>query len=163
MSLSRLGLSVLVAGLLAGACGFQLQGTGQLPETMNPVYIQTADEYTVFYRVLRTELEQGGVSTTRDFEKAGAVLKVREDSTGQRLVAVSAQNIPEEYQVFYIVRFEVAKKGEQILPEQRIARAENYLYDATKVLGKSREEEIVRKALATDIARQVRRQLTQLR
>jgi len=160
MSLYRLVL--VAAGLALGACGFQLQGTGELPASMNPTYIQASDEYTMFYRRLRTELEQGGVSITRDFEKAGAVLRIREDSTGRKLQAVSAQNIPEEYEVFYIVVYEVSMKGEKVLPEQRIARAENYLYDPTVVLGKSREEDTVRKALATDIARQVTRQLAQL-
>jgi len=71
-------------------------------------------------------------------------------------------NVPEEYDVFYIVRYSVSIEGKEVLPEQSLVQTKDYAYDETEVLGKASEEQILREAIADDFVRSVTRQLTRL-
>jgi outer membrane lipopolysaccharide assembly protein LptE/RlpB len=59
--------------------------------------------------------------------------------------------VPREYEIYYIVNFAVAMNGEQVLEPQRLVLTRNYTWNETLVLGKAREEEVLRRALATDL------------
>ena len=92
-------------------CGFQLQTTGEYPPAMAVTYLEAADQYTVFYRKLSAALSNGGVRVTRAPGEATTVVRILHDETGQRILSVSPRNVPEEYDVFYIVRYSVSIEG----------------------------------------------------
>ncbi|MCZ6516400.1 MAG: hypothetical protein O6763_02815 [Gammaproteobacteria bacterium] len=143
-------------------CGFQLQTTGEYPPAMAVTYLEAADQYTVFYRKLSAALSNGGVRVTRAPGEATTVVRILHDETGQRILSVSPRNVPEEYDVFYIVRYSVSIEGKEVLPEQSLVQTKDYAYDETEVLGKASEEQILREAIADDFVRSVTRQLTRL-
>ena len=87
---------------------------------------------------------------------------IRKDDTGQRLVTVSAQNQPLEFEVFYEVSYLVRSKERELLPVQAISVTRDYTYDQTIVLGKRQEEEILREVLARDLVRRVLRSLNSI-
>jgi len=148
--------------LTVTSCGFRLQGSEYFPETLETTYIETADRYSLFYRELISELEQGGVSVVDSSVAASAVIRIESDQAGQRVLSVSGRNVPTEYDVFYNVVYSVWVDGEETLPSTALSLNQAYTYDATQVLGKNREAQVISKSLAQNLVRQVSQQLTLL-
>ena len=160
---SIMRLAACMAVSLLVACGFRLQGTDTFPASMASTYIDAEDHYTPFYRDLRVALEQGGVTIAPSPINADAVIRVERDITGQKVLTISARNVPTEYEVFYAVRYSVWINGEEVLPSHALTLSQDYTYDETLVLGKNREAEIIRKAVSADLVRQVRHELSRLK
>lgn len=144
------------------SCGFRLQGVGDMPESLATTYVDTVDRYSVFYQNLAAELERSGVQVVESPVHANAVIRVSRDSYGQQVLTVSGRNVPTEYDVYYNIVFSVWINGEQALAEQSLGLSQAYTYDPTEVLGKNREEDAIREALAIRLVRQVKRQLSLL-
>lgn len=153
---------LLAAALLLTGCGFRLQGATDFPPSLATVYIAADDTYTEFYRGLRTELRQRGVGVVDSVVAASAVIRVLDDTTGQRVLTVSGRNVPTEFEVYYTVRYAVSIDGAEALPARTLTALQDYTFDATLVLGKQREEQNIRKALARDLVRQVTQQLARI-
>lgn len=154
--------TLLATLLLLGGCGFHMQGATVLPEEMQRTYISTEDEYSVFFRELRRQLEENGIEVVSASIEASSTLSVHVDKTGQRVLSVSARNVPTEYEVFYSIEYSVASGETSLQPRQFITLTRDYTYDETLVLGKANEEQIIREAIAADLARTVLRQLGSL-
>ena len=152
----------LVLGALAGAaagCGFQLQGAGVLPEVVATTYVEVPQRFTEFHLRLTDALTSRGVELTESREEAGAVLRILEDESGQRVLSVSARNTPQEYEVFYAVGFSLEAGGAALIDNEFLVATRSYSYDPTQVLGMSAEEQVLREALADDLARRVLRRI----
>ena len=151
--------SVLLAGLALISCGFHLAGSGNLPVAMQSTYLDSSEQYSEFYGSLSEALRRRGLNLVDSRDAAGAILRISEDSSGQRILSVSARNIPREYEVFYSVTFALEADGQALVEPENLVARRNYTYDETQVLGKEREETILRRALAEDLARQVVRRI----
>ena len=147
--------------MLAG-CGFHLQGALQAPEAMGRTYIQTTDRHSPFYRELRARLQANDVQLVDSAAAATATLNVLRDDTGQRVLSVSARNVPTEYEVYYTVSYTVVDDEKSLMEPSTLTLTRDYTYDSTLVLGKAREEELLRKAIAKDLVRIVMKQLATL-
>lgn len=152
-------LTVACLCLLLAACGYQLQSYDRLPAEMQQTFLQAGNHYSPFYRQLRRALDDAGITLTSDPSQATATLVISKDDTGQRLVTISAQNQPLEFEVFYEISYLVKSKDGALLPLQVISVTRDYTYDQTIVLGKRQEEEILREELARDLVRRVLRSL----
>ena len=162
MSWSSRLFAILLTAAVISACGFRLQGTATYPPSMATTYIATDDRYSEFYRGLKASLEQGGVDLVASPGAASTVIRIDEDRTGQEVLTVSARNVPTEYDVFYVIRYSVWREGEEVLPARSLVQRQDYTYDATTVLGKNREEQMLREAIAAELVRQVSLQLARL-
>jgi len=145
--------------LLAG-CGFQLQGAATTPEAMQRTYISTRDEYSPFYRELRRNLIAAGVEVVDSPDNATATLTILDDITDQRVLSVSARNVPTEFEVYYTVRYAITSGERSLLEPQELTLTRDYTYDETLVLGKAREEEVMRNSLVTDLVRILMKQIS---
>ncbi|TDJ13770.1 MAG: hypothetical protein E2O63_01045 [Gammaproteobacteria bacterium] len=166
MSLSRRS-SVTVPGLLLvgcglAACGFQLRTAPDIPPEMSRTYISADDRYSQFYRKLRDELRNAGVQLVDSPAQSSAVFSILADETDQRVLSVSARNVPREYEVFYTIYYSVESGENTIIPPQTLTRTRDYTYDETLVLGKAREEEMLREAIVDDLVQVVLKQLSSL-
>jgi LPS-assembly lipoprotein len=90
------------------------------------------------------------------------VLDITSDETGQRVLSVSARNIPREYEVYYAVTFSLRVGSENLITDESLVVTRAYTYDETQVLAKAAEEEILRRALAEDLARRVMQRIQAL-
>jgi outer membrane lipopolysaccharide assembly protein LptE/RlpB len=133
-----------------------------LPVEMDKTYIATDSRHSLFYRTLRSRLRENGVEVVDSPADATAVFSVLADDTGQRVLSVSASNIPQEYEVFYRVIYSVQSGEKVILERERQAMTRDYTYDVTLVLGKAKEEELQREAIVDDLVRVVLIQLSSL-
>jgi len=160
MSLSRLApLAVL---LLAAGCGFQLQGAFTVPPEMERTYIAAVDPHSGFYRELRSALRAAGVDVVDSASNATATFTIAFDETDQRVLSVSARNVPTEYEVYYTVRYALDSGEKNLLERQTLTLTRDYTYDSTLVLGKGQEEELLRQAIVDDLVRIVLKQISTL-
>ena len=142
------------------ACGFSLQGATSTPPAMQRTYIETPDRFSQFYRELRNNLQAAGVEVTDSPADATATLSILYDFTDQRVLSVSARNVPTEFEVFYTVRYAITSGGESLLEPQELTLTRDYTYDATLVLGKAKEEQLMRDAIVDDLVSIVLKQIS---
>ncbi len=166
MLLSRGSLVTVLGLLLAGcglaACGFQLRAAPDIPAEMSRTYISADDRYSQFYRKLRDELGNAGVQLVDSPAKSSAVFSILADETDRRVLSVSARNVPREYEVYYTIYYSVESGNDTIMTPQSLTLTRDYTYDETLVLGKAREEELLREAIVDDLVRIVLKQLSSL-
>ena len=141
--------SAIAAVLLLAGCGFQLQGELTTPAEMERTFIAAEDRNTGFYRAFRRSLNEAGVSVVDNPADATATFSISFDQTGQRVLSVSARNVPTEYEVFYSIEYALDSTQDRLLDQQTLTLTRNYTYDPTLVLGKAREEELLREAIIT--------------
>ena len=147
--------------LLAG-CGFHLQGRQPLPAQFSYTYVDTKDEQTDFVQDLRKALIASNVNVIATKGSSGAVISVHEDELTERILSVSARNIPTEYELTYKVRFSVMSNGKTLIDKEEISATRDISFDEAQLLAKEREQEILSEALARDLAAQVMRRLAAL-
>ncbi|MDH3976926.1 MAG: hypothetical protein OEU86_00305 [Gammaproteobacteria bacterium] len=145
----RLLAVFLLASLISG-CGFHLRGLADFPLDVETIYIQTNDRYTDFYRALTRTIQENGLTVSRSATNADATVRVLRDETGRRALAVSARNVPREFEVYYIVKASFDVGAEELVAPQQYILTRSYNYDETQVLGESNEEDVLRTALAKD-------------
>ena len=144
--------------MLSG-CGFQLEGSGVLPSSVATTYLDTDKPYTEFYDSLRSALRARGAQVVDSRQNAGAVLRILADTTGQRVLSVSARNTPREYEVFYAVTFSLESQGSNLIETESLVVTRSYTYNEAQVLGMGAEEQVLHESLAQDLARQVLRRI----
>lgn len=154
--------SLLVAAALLGACGFHLQGDLTTPPAMERTYIAPHERNTQFHRELRRQLLASGVNVVDSEEDATAIFAITADQTGQRVLSVSARNVPTEYEVFYTIEYSLVSGEKVLLAPQDITFVRDYTYDETLVLGKAHEEDLMREAVVRDLVRAVLKQVSTL-
>ena len=153
----------LIFGLaLLGACGFQLQGKLTPPPEMARTYVAAEDVHSQFYRAFRKQLQAAGVNVVDDEQVATATFSILFDETSQRVLSVSARNVPTEYEVFYTIEYDLSSGPTALLESQVLTVTRNYTYDSTLVLGKSNEEQLLRDAIVQDLVRIVLKQISML-
>ena len=153
---------MLLPLLLIGGCGFHMQGKVQTPSAMQRTYIAAEDRFSLFYRDLRAQLQAADITIVESPQDATATLSILADETGQRVLSVSARNVPTEYEVYYSVEYALSAGEESLLAPQFVALTRDYTYDETLVLGKIREETLLREALVRDLVSLVLKQISTL-
>ena len=131
-----------------------------MPEGMERTHIQTQDPFSLFYRAFRAELQASGVNIVDSMDEATAVFTIYHDNTDQRVLSVSARNVPTEYEVFYAIQYGLQSGDVSLLEVQDMTVTRDYTYDATLVLGKAKEEELMRNAIVEDLVRIVLKQIS---
>ncbi len=129
---------------------------------MQRTYIATTDRHSLFYRALRIELQDAGVNLVESPVEASAVLAITYDETDQRVLSVSARNVPTEYEVYYTIRYSIDAGNRRLLEPQTLTVTRDYTYDELLVLGKAREQELLRDACVDDLVRIVFKQISTL-
>ena len=161
--MQKLSLSLLAFLTLAlAACGFQLQGrSGEAPE-LAAVHLDVPDPTSDLAVQLRRSLTASGVQLARSEADATATLKIVAERHGRTVKSVSAQNRPTEYEVFYQAEYTLITPERTVVAPQSIARARIFPYSERDILGKQQEEELLRAALAREIAGVITRRLADL-
>jgi LPS-assembly lipoprotein len=157
----RAGAAALAAALLAG-CGFHLEGRSALPEAVKTPYLEALDRQSDFVQSLQRALLSNGAQLAPEKDKASAVVNILKDSVKQRVLSVSNLNQPNEYELSYTVSFSVTAGDKELLAPQEISATRSYSFDARLLLAKGHEADILRGAMAQDLADMVMRRLARL-
>lgn len=129
---------------------------------MQRTYIQTIERNSLFHRELQARLRAAGVQLVESPENATAVMSITIDETDQRVLSVSTRNVPTEFEVYYTVEYALISGEESLLAPQYLTLTRDYTYDEILVLGKAREEAMMRDSIVQDLVRVVLKQLSSL-
>ncbi len=154
--------AVLGALLALGGCGFHLEGRTPLPAKVLTPYVEAEDRQSDFVQSLERALLANGAELASDRTKASAVVTILKDSFKPRVLSVSNLNQPNEYELTYTVSFSVTAGDQELLPPQEISTTRSYSFDARLLLAKGHEADILRGAMAQDLADMVMRRLARL-
>jgi LPS-assembly lipoprotein len=154
------GICFALLGALAG-CGFQLQGRQVLPPVLEQVRLEVSDRQSEFTRALRASLAASG-ATLVEAPAAGAEVRILQDEMTERVLSVDARNIPTDYELTYRVEIQVRAGQRELLAAESFELSRIYSFDERRQLAKDREKEILREALARDLASVVTRRLSTL-
>jgi LPS-assembly lipoprotein len=156
-----MALAVGITWCLSG-CGFHLQGRSPLPPQFKVSYVDAHDRQSDFVQGLRNALLVNGVILTEDTTAATATVHVLDDKHEQRILSVSPENLPREYELTYTVRFSVTAGDKELLAAQEVSATREYSFDVSELLAKENEEAILQAALAHDLVDAVMRRLSSL-
>src|ERR1700728_3865767 len=92
----KAGVACLTLAL--GACGFHLQGHTPLPDVVKSPYVQTTDQQSEFAISLERAMIISGARPVERKDKASVVVNILKDEVVRRVLSVSAQNQPDEYE-----------------------------------------------------------------
>ena len=162
LSKGTVPITTLALACLLSSCGFHLQGRQPLPAAFQYTYIDTKDEQTDFVQDLRKALISANVNVIRTRGSSSAMVSVHADELTERILSVSARNIPTEYELTYKVEFSVTAGGKTLIDHEEISATREISFDEAQLLAKEREQEILREALARDLVALVMRRLAAL-
>ena len=129
---------------------------------MQRTYIATADRHSGFYQALRRELNSAGIELVDSPADATSIFNIHTDITNQRVLSVSARNVPTEYEVFYIVNYSIVSGTTTLMQPRTQTQTKFYTWDETLVLGKQMEQQTLRDAIVGDLVRVVMIQLSSI-
>ena len=154
----RLPATLLLALSLA-ACGFHPRAQLQLPESLGPVRVQTADPYSPLGLELAAELERAGVSGAKPGSPAAALTISREGFDTAPLSVDELARV-REYITRYRVKFALLDAAGKVLVEpQEIELSREYTYDITASAGSPAEQELIQRELRRDMRAAILRRL----
>lgn len=157
------GLVVALVVLLGLAgCGFRLQGRVPLSSALTITHVAADDVQSDFVQDLRRALLASGVRLSPARADSTAVIEVQRDELVERIISISARNIPREYELTYTVRIRVLRGDSEVLAPEEISLSRDFSFDERAVLAKEREKENLRAALARDLVGIVMRRLSSL-
>ena len=151
--LSRLRAVLLlgVALTLIG-CGFALQGRLPLPPSLHTVYVDAQDSQSEFVQALRASLRASGAQLVETGGTGVAVLRVSQDHVNERVLSVSARNIPTDYELTYEVQLSVMADGRELMAPEPLALSRIYSFDEQQMLAKDRERDALLEVLAKELS-----------
>ena len=126
-------------------------------------YVVAGDQQSEFVQGLRKALITSGGTLATKKEGASGTVRITTDEVTQKIISVSANNIPREYEITYTVEFSVSGTADtQLLPSQKVAVTRDYSFDERTLLAKENEEAILREGMARDLVSIVMRRLSSL-
>jgi LPS-assembly lipoprotein len=131
---------------------------------MRRPYIEAPDQQSDFVQSLRRQMLIAGAHPVDSPDRATAIIDILfdDDAGAPRVLSVSAQNRPTEYQLTYTVRFSVSAGNRELLAPQQVSATRSYSFDESLLLAKQHEEAILRQAMGQDLADVVMRRLASL-
>ena len=131
-----------------------------MPVEMTRTYIDTGDRHSLFYRRIRSGFRNAGIQIVDSPKDASAIFFISSDQTGQRVLSVSARNVPTEFEVYYSIGYRLSAGQTELLPLRTQTLIRDYTWDETLVLGKEKEEQLLRDAIVDDLIRIILIQLS---
>ena len=148
--------SALICGvlLLLTGCGFALRGSDALPESLQRFYIEAPVDLA---RELEVLLAGNARQITGDATTADAVVKAGAERFQRRVLSVNPETGKErEVELAYGVDVSVTNAaGETLLSSQRLRLVRDFVFDSDEIIGKSREQTVLREEMRKDAAQQI--------
>ena len=153
-------LILLLSTLLLQACGFQLRGTGtaavKLPAYISPLHIEGLALNDDMRRVLILLIQNDSVQVTEEKGEAASVLRISNQRSDSRVLAIDAGGKAVESELFEGLQFGlVDSKGVVLVSQQNLASTRSFINAEVLVLGKQEEEKSLRRGMRRDMARQL--------
>ena len=150
----------LIAGFTAAtllalsACGFHLRGEVELVPQLAKVYFEGGDPYDPLVRDWTRVLTTAGSAVVEQPQDATAIIQILANAGDRRVLSVRATGKVQEYELYQTLQFRVRDAaGLELLAPQQLQVTRDYLFDPNDILGKTGEEESLRRDMRRDLVR----------
>jgi LPS-assembly lipoprotein len=151
--------AAVLIGLVLTACGFHPRAKLDLPDTLGPVKVQTADPYSALGLELATALQRAGAIPATG-NGPSAILKISSEKISNVPVAVDQFARVREYITRYEVNFSLqGADGKPVIGNQSIALSREYSFDVNASAGSPAEQELIQRELRRDMEAAILRRL----
>lgn len=133
---------VLVLASLTASCGYHLRGNVKLPKELNSVFVEGASQ--PLYSQFKNSLEASSGKILSSPEKAGVVVKVRDEEFRRRILSLSSRGRSNEVELDYRIEYELYKSGKVLLPLQTVQLRREYFNDQDDIIARENEEKVIR-------------------
>lgn len=156
----RAATAVLLALVLAG-CGFQLRSALTLPPDLGPIQVEGRGRYSPLADALSLALQRAGATVVEGRgEEQVARLRVLSERWGSTPISIDAQGRAQEYVLRYAVVFElVHADGEELVPQQAVELARDYIRSPTNLTGADSERELLTREMRRDMVASIIRRI----
>ena len=157
--LSPVALSLILAVMCSG-CGFQLRGQAtRLVNLGGPLQLAGLAIQDPLYTELRQALNVAGAEVGSD-PGGTAVLRISDRQSTRRVLSVDTRNKALEYELEESFVFSVhGADGSEWVPEQRLRALRVIFNPEDEVLGRNREEDLLRGDMRRDLANRLAERL----
>ena len=133
-------------------CGFHPRGSSALPSVMAVTYIKSGKPYGSLVSDFSEALRAYGGVVTRERSEATAVLSILSNDSEKRILSVNTAGKVLEYETSQTIRFTVMTADNvPFIEEQEVSMRRDYLFISTDILGKEREDRVVRETLQRNL------------
>ena len=154
----RVLIVVMVAGVLS-ACGFHPRARLDLPASLGPVAVETADSYSPLGLELARALTHSG-ATAPVAGVASARLKITSENWQNVPLSVDQFAQVREYVTRYKVSFALqSADGRPLIEPQEIELTREYTYDQNASAGSPAEQELIQRELRHEMEAAILRRL----
>lgn len=152
-------IAAALCALALTACGFHPRAKLDLPDTLGPVKVQTADPYSALGLELATALTRAGALPASG-DAPSAILKITNERVSEVPLAVDQFARVREYQTRYHVDFSLqGADGKPVLTKQSIELTREYSFDVNASAGSPAEQELIERELRRDMEAAILRRL----
>ena len=154
-------IAILVLALGLGACGFHLRSALTLPPDLGPVRVVAKDPYSPLAESLAVALEQAGATPApEDAEADVATLRVHLEKWGSTPISIDQFGRAQEYTLRYAVVFSLDKAdGTNVVPEQTVELARDYVSVPTRSTGTEGERELLAREMQKEMTASILRRI----
>lgn len=158
-------LLLLAAALPLAGCGFHLRDRLALPEETPPVRVVSTTPYSELVTILERSLRNAGVEVAedevrRDVPGSVARLEILSERWGDLPIAVDERGRAQEFSLRYatVFAFRLAD-GTELVPQQSVELARDYVSPPVNATGTSTEREILADELRREMAASILRRV----
>ncbi len=140
--------------LLLGACGWQIRGAYDIPQSIQPMSVQGANDNSVAADV-REYLRVNGIELVSRPQAAGRV--VISERTERRVLTVGSSGKVDEYELIYTVdwRLEGRDSEQPLIGPTEMQARRDYTQNPSEILGQEDQEGALLDAMRSDLATRI--------
>lgn len=155
-----LPLALVALVLTLSACGFHLRNALTLPPDLGPVKVTARDRYSGLAQLLNRSLDSAGVQRANASQLDVATLRIESERWASTPLSIDAQGRAQEYTLRYAVVFSmVDAEGEDIVPQQAVELARDYLSIPTQSIGTDSERDLLSKEMEREMSASILRRI----
>lgn len=154
-------ITLLIATLLLGACGFHLRG--QLSMPFDTIYLKSASPGTPLIIELRRNFEARHVKLVNAADEAELVLDIVSETPDKLVLTLGADGRVNEFRLFYRVSLRAYDSQRDWIPAEDISLRRDFSYDDSLVLAKEAEESLLYQSMRSDMVQQIMSRLSRIK
>ncbi|MEN1943914.1 LPS assembly lipoprotein LptE [Luteimonas sp. MJ293] len=154
--------TALILTLVLAGCGFQLRSALSLPTDLGPIQVEGQGRYSPLADSLSQALIRSGATVV---ERSGrdedvARLRVLSERWGSTPISIDARGRAQEYTLRYAVVFELVRAdGEDLVPQQAVELARDYIQSPSDLTGADSERELLSREMRRDMVASILRRI----
>jgi len=151
--------SCLIAFTLS-ACGWQLRGSMELPQSLSHLYVSAIDNKSAFMIELRQLLKTNRVALVPSASESQYSLYILEETKDRRTAGVGGDALSSSYEITSKVNYEIGIKNSEQSVKGTAISVRSFNYNTSAINSATQEEVLLDQEMRRDLAQQMLRRLS---